>query len=94
MRGVDHRYDALPSSRVPFLSQLKVYNGIFSHESLWRLFLRPFPLLLSPAVSICTRRLQHCLFFSAYLVDMAHGYGKFSSGSAHKYILLFIAHAS
>ncbi|PIL27048.1 MFS general substrate transporter [Ganoderma sinense ZZ0214-1] len=31
-----------------FLSHLKIYNGTFSDESLWKIFVRPFPFLLSP----------------------------------------------
>ncbi|PIL28612.1 MFS general substrate transporter [Ganoderma sinense ZZ0214-1] len=31
-----------------FLSQFKIYNGTFSDESIWTIFLRPFPFLLSP----------------------------------------------
>ena len=34
------------------LSQLKIYNGTFSEESMWSLFLRPFPFILSPVVCI------------------------------------------
>ncbi|KAM5535242.1 hypothetical protein V8D89_011048 [Ganoderma adspersum] len=30
------------------LSQLKIYNGTFSDESIWRIFLQPFPFILSP----------------------------------------------
>ncbi|KAI0779033.1 MFS general substrate transporter [Trametes elegans] len=39
------------SSRDPtptYRSQLKLWHGTFTDESLWRIFLRPFPLLLSP----------------------------------------------
>lgn len=40
-----------PSPSPPsFLSSLKVYNGTFSDESVWKTFLRPFPFLLSPVV--------------------------------------------
>ncbi|KAM5535246.1 hypothetical protein V8D89_011052 [Ganoderma adspersum] len=45
---VGHQDDAPPSSRPPFLSQLKIYNGAFTKESAWKIFLRPFPFLLSP----------------------------------------------
>ncbi|KAI1784320.1 MFS general substrate transporter [Ganoderma leucocontextum] len=31
-----------------FLRQLKIYNGTFSDESVWKIFLRPFPFVLSP----------------------------------------------
>lgn len=34
-----------------FLSQLKIYNGTFSEENLWRIFTRPFALIASPVVS-------------------------------------------
>ena len=33
-------------------SQLKVYNGTFSGESLWKIFIRPFVLILSPVVRV------------------------------------------
>lgn len=39
------------------LSQLKVYNGTFSNESLWTLFLQQFPLILSPVVRDFRRQL-------------------------------------
>ncbi|KAI0370107.1 MFS general substrate transporter [Pilatotrama ljubarskyi] len=31
-----------------YVSQLKLGNGTFTNESLWKIFLRPFPFLLSP----------------------------------------------
>ncbi|KAH9884634.1 MFS general substrate transporter [Cubamyces lactineus] len=31
-----------------YLSQLKIWHGALSDESIWRIFLRPFPFLLSP----------------------------------------------
>ncbi|PIL28608.1 MFS general substrate transporter [Ganoderma sinense ZZ0214-1] len=37
-----------PSKLPTFLSQFKIYNGTFSDETIWRIFLRPFPFLLSP----------------------------------------------
>ncbi|KAI1791982.1 major facilitator superfamily domain-containing protein [Ganoderma leucocontextum] len=38
-----------PSPNPPtFLSQLRIYNGTFSDESVRKIFLRPFPFLLSP----------------------------------------------
>ena len=51
----NHNVDpnALVSPNPPlFLSQLKIYNGTFSEESMWSLFLRPFPFILSPVVCI------------------------------------------
>lgn len=42
------RVDQDPSS---FLSQLKICNGTFSEENLWRIFTRPFALIASPVVS-------------------------------------------
>ncbi|KAI0801478.1 MFS general substrate transporter [Fomes fomentarius] len=39
------------ASQIPqptYISQLKVWHGTFTDESLWRTFLRPFPFLLSP----------------------------------------------
>ena len=41
---------ALSPNQPSFLSQLKVYNGTFCEESVWKIFLRPFPFLLSPVV--------------------------------------------
>lgn len=41
------------ASQIPqptYKSQLKVWHGTFTDESLWRTFLRPFPFLLSPVV--------------------------------------------
>ncbi|KAF9011091.1 MFS general substrate transporter [Cyathus striatus] len=31
-----------------YMSQLRIWHGTFTNVSLWRIFLRPFPLLLSP----------------------------------------------
>ncbi|KAI1791956.1 major facilitator superfamily domain-containing protein, partial [Ganoderma leucocontextum] len=46
IRNVHHN---APSSNLPtFLSQLKIYHGTFSDESVWKIFLRPFPFILSP----------------------------------------------
>ncbi|KAM5535243.1 hypothetical protein V8D89_011049 [Ganoderma adspersum] len=39
---------APPSNALTFLSQLKIYNGTFSVESVWKIFLRSFPFILSP----------------------------------------------
>ena len=46
--------EALPqATKLPtFLSQVKIYNGTFSDESMWKIFLRPFSFILSPVVSI------------------------------------------
>ena len=33
-----------------YLSLLRVWNGTFTDESIWRILLRPFPFLLSPVV--------------------------------------------
>ena len=46
--GDDARSRKLPT----FLSQVKIYNGTFSDESIWKLSLRPFPFILSPVVRI------------------------------------------
>ncbi|KAI0352232.1 MFS general substrate transporter [Trametes cingulata] len=40
----DSSQPAVPS----YLSQLKLWHGTFTSESLWKIFLRPFPFLLSP----------------------------------------------
>ncbi|KAF9446134.1 MFS general substrate transporter, partial [Macrolepiota fuliginosa MF-IS2] len=37
---------------VTYLSQLRIWNGVFTDVSLLKLFLRPLPFLLSPVVSI------------------------------------------
>ncbi|PIL31132.1 MFS general substrate transporter [Ganoderma sinense ZZ0214-1] len=42
------RASVLPAKPPPFLSQLRIYNGTFSDENLWKIFMRPFPLVLSP----------------------------------------------
>ncbi|PIL31085.1 MFS general substrate transporter [Ganoderma sinense ZZ0214-1] len=39
---------ASASSPPSFFSQLKIYNGTFSDGSVWWIFLRPFPFILSP----------------------------------------------
>ena len=33
-----------------YISSLRVWNGTFTDESIWTIFLRPFPFLLSPVV--------------------------------------------
>lgn len=33
-----------------YLSQLKIWNGIYSNVNIMKIFLRPFPFLLSPVV--------------------------------------------
>jgi len=35
-----------------YLSQLKIWHGTFSDESIVKIFLRPFPFLLSPVVGV------------------------------------------
>ena len=35
-----------------YLSSLKVWHGAFTDESIFKIFLRPFPFLLSPVVRI------------------------------------------
>ncbi|KAI1791927.1 MFS general substrate transporter [Ganoderma leucocontextum] len=40
--------DAATPHPPTFLSQLKIYSGTFSDESVWKIFLRPLPLILSP----------------------------------------------
>ena len=45
-----HGSDSRPSKEPTFVSQLKVYSGTFSEESLWKIFLQPFPFILSPVV--------------------------------------------
>ena len=38
------------SARQSFISTLRIWNGTFTDESIWTIFLRPFPFLLSPVV--------------------------------------------
>lgn len=38
--------------RKSYRSQLKIYNGTFTDVSLFKLFFRPFPFLLSPVVRV------------------------------------------
>ena len=48
----------------PFLSGLKVYNGTFSDENIWKIFMRPFMLILSPVVRVLAhirRSVSHIL---------------------------------
>ncbi|OJT13961.1 Protein HOL1 [Trametes pubescens] len=41
--------DASPQPTMPsYLSQLRIWNGTFTDVSMWKIFLRPFPFLLSP----------------------------------------------
>lgn len=43
--------DIVPQSK-SYLSQLKIYSGAYTDVSLFKLFFRPFPFLLSPVVCI------------------------------------------
>ena len=47
-----HRFapNAASLGTATFFSQLKIYNGTFSNDSVLSLFFRPFPLILSPVV--------------------------------------------
>lgn len=48
IRDVDRN---VPSAKPPtFLSQLKIYNGTFTDDSVWKIFFRPLPFVLSPVV--------------------------------------------
>ena len=43
--------DRVSQPRPPtYVSQLKIWHGTFTDESIWKIFLRPFPFLLSPVV--------------------------------------------
>ena len=45
--------DDSPSQSPPtFISQLKVYNGTYSEQNVWKIFLRPLPFVLSPVVRL------------------------------------------
>ncbi len=71
--------DASPQPTMPsYLSQLRIWNGTFTDVSMWKIFLRPFPFLLSPVVR--TRRFSHaalpftlCLRVQTYFVFLSHG---------------------
>ena len=52
IRKLDWHQPASLSNTPTFFSHLKIYNGTFSDESIWRIFLEPFPFLLSPLVRI------------------------------------------
>lgn len=43
---------ATPQPKPSYLSQLKVWNGTFSDEPLWKLVMRPLPFMCSPVVRI------------------------------------------
>ena len=40
-----------PIPRKTYVSQLKIWNGIYSQANILKIFLRPFPFILSPLVS-------------------------------------------
>ena len=40
----------IPSPKT-YVSQLRIWNGIYSQDNILKIFLRPFPFLLSPVVS-------------------------------------------
>ena len=68
----------IDSSRAPpqttgpsFLSQLKVYNGTFSDESVWKIFLRSFPFVFSPVVRT-TRGPMQSILRSVLIPGAAH----------------------
>ena len=57
----EHANLNIPACRMAgpsFFSQLKVYNGTFSDEGLWAIFVRPFVLILSPVVCVVHVRLS------------------------------------
>ncbi|PIL31142.1 MFS general substrate transporter [Ganoderma sinense ZZ0214-1] len=43
-----HRHGVESLSPATYLSQLKIYNGTFSNESVFKIFLQPLPFVLSP----------------------------------------------
>lgn len=49
--GAESLNHNMTSPRTSYLGQLKVWNGVFTDGSLLKLFLRPLPFLLSPAVN-------------------------------------------
>ena len=55
-----------------YVSTLKIWNGTFTDESLWKIFLRPIPFLLSPVV--CSTPLSF-VFDTEIVVDMVRFYG-------------------
>ena len=45
---------SLPSIERPvatYVSQLRIWNGVYSQANVFKIFLRPFPFLISPVVS-------------------------------------------
>ncbi len=66
----------VPSPEPPtFLSQLKIYNGTFTDESVWKIFLRPFPLILSPVVRTAYGHFlvrHYLILFWCHLTDVVH----------------------
>ena len=46
------RGDSPSQSPPTFVSHLKVYNGTYSEQSVWKIFLRPLPFVLSPVVRL------------------------------------------
>ena len=86
----DFDHDALPTSSTPptFPSQLRIYNGTFSEESLWRIFLRPFPFLLSPVVRVHIPRIVSAsrLIVFARLADMVYVPYVFAADGVVEYV--------
>lgn len=61
------QYTAMPS----YVSQLKIWSGTYSNVSLFKIFLRPFPFLLSPVAS-GSRSSKYLETLISYLADMVH----------------------
>jgi len=49
-RGQEKRQRAPPKTRTPYLKRLALFNGRKTDESIFKLVLRPFPLLFHPAI--------------------------------------------
>lgn len=60
-----------------YLSQLKIWHGTFTDVSMWKIFLRPFPFLLSPVVrsfpSHAVLLFTLGLRVQTYFVFLSHG---------------------
>ena len=66
-RHSDH--DTLCPKPPSFFLQLKVYNGTFSDESLWKIFLRPYPFILSPVVRVLPIAFSWCTYSFAQTIS-------------------------
>jgi hypothetical protein len=74
------------STRINYFEQLRVWNGVFTEVSLFKLFLRPLPFLLSPVVSIITLAgLLLFIWFKLHPV-LVHILGVWNANRVAKYV--------